>query len=258
MTFSLIVPSLGHRDLLSCLLESVARYSSQQWEICIGVDPEAKDWLEGFGERWPFPIKIGTALKPGMHEAIQMGFVQSTGEWIAMLHEDMVCLPHWDEFPALDPHYILCFEQLERMLGTWLPFVDAGCCPEQYHPGEARIEAERRWAANTSDIQFGGPFFGTALMHRASWVPWPSWSGTKYRTHDTAWLLRLHTANPDAIFGWMPGRCVYHFVSGAVRRKTDIQPDDPNEFQTRYGMTTQEAEKMVFEDSRRKATNVSG
>jgi hypothetical protein len=176
-----------------------------------------------------------------MHEAIQAAVSIATGDWLIMVHDDMIFLPGWDDFSfGLDPDLMLCFELLDAQALTWPPAIVR----------EDAVEAAAARKGLRARVRIGGPFFGTSLCHHSRWVPWPSWSGTKYRTHDTAWMVETHRRHPDLAFGWMPGNCLYHDISGSVRHKTDIEPDDPDEFMRRYGMSVPEACKQIYAHSR--------
>lgn len=237
MNISIVVPSMGLEHLIGLFLESLLKTESVSYEVCLGLDPTGQMPSKEFLDLPNWRV----ADRPGMHGAIEAAVAISTGEWLIMVHDDMVFLPGWDDFSfGLDKDLILCFELLDGYGLTWPRAVAL----------EDAAEAAAARKGGRARVRIGGPFFGTSLCHRSRWVPWPSWSGTKYRTHDTAWMVETHLRHPDVAFGWMPGNCLYHTVGGSVRHKTDIEPDDPLQFERTYGMTVPEAAEKVYAHSR--------
>ncbi len=63
-------------------------------------------------------------------------------------------------------------------------------------------------------------------------------------------MVETHRRYPDVVFGWLPGNCLYHDISGSVRHKMDIEPDDPDEFVKRYGEPVHIAVERIYAHSR--------
>ncbi len=260
MRISIVIPTLGRSELIHRCLDSLMKTRSESphvYDISLGFDPSGDlSSLEKSGQiGWAQiddpsikKLRWNVAPEPGMHAAIESAVLGASGDWLVMVHDDMVFLPGWDDFSfGLDKDLILCFELLDEYSLTWPPAVGL----------DDAVEAAATRKGGRARVRIGGPFFGTSLCHRSRWVPWPSWSGTKYRTHDTAWVMETHLRHPDVAVGWMPGNCLYHTVGGSVRHKADIEPDNPREFEERYGMTAPEAAEKIYAHSRSLREDIS-
>lgn len=245
--FSIIVPSLGDPILLNCLLDSLVRTASRNYQVCIGYDATV---YKHPSLPLIFPPYMSTSAKsPGMSAAMNAAFSITDSEWIVWVCDDMVFLPGWDRFPPLREDRAVCFSLIQPEWGSFPPTADAGDSPSNFRRSAADTENLRRQIAayGTGVDAQPGNFFGSAVFHRSRWVPWPEWPDP-YSCNDIAWYWKTHLAHPDLVFGNMPGNCLYHFVRGSVRSRPELQPDGEavgRAFREQYGLTIQDAYNLI-------------
>ncbi|HEY6073097.1 MAG TPA: hypothetical protein VIV15_06795 [Anaerolineales bacterium] len=240
--FSLVIATMGG-PYLDSAIRSYRQTQTRLYELCIGLDAVG-DLTTVMKSKDTRSARIGRALAPGMGRAIQAGVDMTTRDWLIVAHDDIVFLPGWDDFlDDLREDRLMRLEALDPKGLTWPPVVDAGDSFHDYRPAvaEAAIRPKR-------PFQAGGPFLDVVTVcHRSRWMPWPDWPG-RYGTHDTAWWMETSRRHPDLIHGWLPGRCVYHFISGSVRDR--VGDDPPGTFESRYGMSAAAASNMIWERSK--------
>jgi len=257
-TFSIIVPTMGDPDLLECLLDSLKQTASHEYQVCLGFDPAGlglEVLLRARARSYDFLITAEKAATPGMSAAVNTAFKNAKGEWIIWVCDDMVFLPGWDLFfdhlpgSMLHPRRVLCFELLEPHAGSFPPPCEAGESPAEFKREIAEAATLHRAFRLGEEWSIPGGFFGSAVMHRSAWRPWPLWPDP-YSVNDIAWVWETMWNNQDLAFGRMPGNCLYHFVRGSVRSRPGLLWDAAPEFEQRYGMTIQGAWNTVYETSK--------
>lgn len=252
--YSIIVPTMGDPDLLECLLDSLKQTAQREYQVCLGFDPAGHTASDRVFSA-EFPMTFQVAKKPGMSAALNAAFSKAEGDWIIWVCDDMVFLPGWDSFfgfrpgSMLQPRRILCFELLEPHAGSFPPPCEAGETPAEFRRDIAEAESARRAFALRDEWTVPGGYFGSGVLHRSAWRPWPEWPDP-YSVNDIAWVWETMWNNQDLAFGRLPGNCLYHFVRGSVRSRPNLLWDAASEFEQRYGMTIQGAWNTVYETSK--------
>lgn len=252
---SLLVPTLAEPEnyrLLQLFLWSVGYTANVPVEVCLSVyprDARLPGWLRTETDPWKtdVPVVVGERDHPGVGHGNNQAFDMSSGEWVAVMNDDVVLLPGWDDFEArMAPDRVAVWELLEpgRVQTSYPPPVDAGFGPADFDFAKVRDAAALRNRPHSSP----GGFFGFSLCHRDVYGAVRFAEDLEsYSAHDIDFYRRLYLRFPDLLFGRL-NLCVYHFQRSTIDRHPELHTGGERTqelFRAKHGMSTSDAYRLV-------------
>jgi GT2 family glycosyltransferase len=224
---AVVIPTWNGRELLEAALSSLAEQRYSDFDVIVVDNGSADGTAAHLRSAWPDVEVVALPDNRGFAGAVNAGVARASGEYVALLNNDMELDPGWlaELVAALDadPGAGSAASKL-RMLREPGVLDGAGDLVTWYGATWRRGHGERDHGQYDEPGVVASPCAGAALYRRAALDAVGGFDERFFAyLEDTDWGLRAQLAGWPCL--WVPAAVAYHLGGATSRRMGDLETE---------------------------------